>query len=92
MKVGPWYEALNEAEVRITAGAGAASLNFTDAECFRPEEAPVGADSTLKGPGDLDRAEAGSGERCGGVGEDKGLSPAMDARGGKHRRIRYSST
>lgn len=63
MKVGPLYEALKEAEVRITAGAGAASLNFMDAECFRAEEAPVGADSALKGPGDLGRVEAGSGER-----------------------------
>lgn len=90
MKVRPLYDALNEAEVRFTAGLGAVS--FTDAERLRVEDTPAGFDSALIGPGYLVRAETDSGEWCGGVGEDKGLSPAMDARGGKHRRMRYSST
>lgn len=31
-------------------------------------------------------------DSCGGLGEDKGLSSLMDARGGKPRRMRYLST
>lgn len=92
MKVGPLYNALNEAGVRLTAGLEAVSLNFRDAECLRVEDTPAGADLTLIGPTYLVRAETDSGELCGGVGEDKGLSPAVDTRGGKHRRMRYSST
>lgn len=92
MKLEPLYDALNEAEVRLAPGLVAVSLNFTDAECLRVEDTPARADSALIRPGYLVRAETNSGERCGGVGEDKGLSPAMDARGGKHRWMRYSST
>lgn len=92
MKVGPLYDASNEAKVGTAAGLGAVSLNFTNAECLRVEDTPEGADSALIGPRYLVRAETDSGEWCGGVGEDKGLSPAMDATGGKHRRMRYSST
>lgn len=92
MKVGPLYDALNKAEVRLVNGLGAVSLKLTDAECLRLEDTPEGADSALIGPRDVVRAETDSGEWCGGVGEDKGLFPAMDARGGKHRRMRYSST
>lgn len=88
MKVGTLYEALNEAEVRITAGVGAASLYFTDLECSSMEETPVGDNSSLFGPNNLFKTETDSGERCGGVGEDKGLSPVMDASGGKHRWMR----
>lgn len=89
--VGPLYEALNEAETLISGGLGAAALNLTEAECLRLDEAGVGA-AALTGPGDLAEAEMGSGEGFGGVGEDEALSAAMDARGGKHRRVRCSST
>lgn len=89
--VGPLYEALNETEVLITAEVAAASLNFTEVECLRADKAGVGA-AALTGPGDLDVAEKGSGERFGGVGEEEELSAVTDARGGKRRRIRYSST
>lgn len=92
MKVETLYEALNEAEVWFTAGVGAASLYFTDVECSSMEETPVGANSALFGPNNLFKAEADSGERCGGVGEDKGPSPVIDASGGKHRWMRYLST
>lgn len=92
MKGGPLYDALNDAEVGLAAGLGAVSLNFTNAECLRVEDTPAGADSAPIGPGYLVRDETDSGEWYGGVGEDSGLSPVMDARGGKHRRMRYSST
>lgn len=84
--VGP----LNEAEALTAAGPGAAALNLTDAECLRVDEAGAGAGAAaLTGPGDL-----GSGEGFGGVGEEEeaALSAAMDAREGKHRRLRCSST
>lgn len=81
--VGPLYRALNEAEVLITGGPVAAPLNLTEAECLRVDEAAVGA-ASLTG--------VGSGEGFGGVGEEEALSAAMDARGGKHRRMRCSST
>lgn len=71
------------------AGAGAAALNTTEAEGLRVDEAGGGA-AALTGPGDL--VEAGSGERVGGVGEEEAPSAGMDARGGKHRRARCSST
>lgn len=92
MKVGPLYDALNNAEVWLTAGLGPVSLNLTGAECLSVEDTPAGAASALTGRRYLVRAETDSGEWCGGVGEDKGLSPGMDARGGKQRRMRYSST
>lgn len=81
--VGPLYRALNEAEVLITGGPVAAPLNLTEAECLRVDEAAVGAASLIG---------VGSGEGFGGVGEEEALSAAMDARGGKHRRMRWSST
>lgn len=88
MMVRPLHKALIEAEVLIAVGADVASLNFTDAECLRVKEAPVRPNSALsRSPGLSD-----SGEQCGGLGEDKGLSPVMDTRGGKHRWMRYSST
>lgn len=89
--VGPLYRALNEAEVLITGGSVAALLNLTEAECLRVDEAAVGA-AALTGPGDLPGAGVGSGEGFGGVGEEEALSAAMDARGGRHRRVRCSST
>lgn len=58
MKVETLYEALNEGEVRITAGVGAASLNFIDVERSSMEETPVGANSALFGPNNLFKAEA----------------------------------
>lgn len=87
---GPLNGALNEAEA-LTAGSGAAALNLTEAEGLSVDEAGVGA-AALTGPGDLAGAEKGSGELVGGVGEEEALSAVMDARVGKHRRIRCSST
>lgn len=55
------------------------------------DENAVGA-GALIGPGDLVEADRGSGEGVGGVGEEEALSASMDARGGKDRRVRYSST
>lgn len=86
MMVGPLYEALNEAEALITGGLRAAALNLTEAECLRVDEAGVGS------AGDLAAAEMGSGDGFWGVGEEQELSPAMDARGGKHKQVRCSST
>lgn len=89
--VGPLNGALNEAEALTTAGSGAVALNLTEVECLRADEAGVGA-AALTGQEDLAGAEVGSGEGFGGVGEEEPLSAAMDARGGKHRRVRWSST
>lgn len=88
---GPLNGALNETEALTAAGSRAAALNLTEAEGLSVDEVGVGA-AALTGPGDLAGAEAGSGELVGGVGEEEALSAAMDARGGKHRRIRCSST
>lgn len=86
---GPLDGALNEAEAPTPAESGAAALNLTEENGLRLDGAGVGA-AGLTGPGDV--AEGGSGERVGGVGEEEALSAATDARGGKHRRERYSST
>lgn len=86
---GPLIRALDEAEPLTTAGS--AALKLAVAEGFRLYEAGVEA-AALTGPGDLAGVEPGSGERVGGVGEEEALSAAMDARGGKFRRTRYSST
>lgn len=48
--------------------------------------------AALSGTGDLAVAGMGSGEGFGDVGDGEGLSARMDARGGKHRRARCSST
>ena len=88
---GPLIRALDEAEPLTTAGSGAAALKLAVAEGFRLYEAGVEA-AALTGPGDLAGVEPGSGERVGGVGVEEALSAAMDARGGKFRRTRYSST
>lgn len=88
---GPLNGALKEAEALTTDGSGAAVLDLTEAEGLRVDEAGVEA-AALTGPGDLAGAEAGSGEGVGGVGEGEVLFAMMDARGGKHRRARYSST
>lgn len=87
---GPLNGALDGAEALTSAGSGAAARNLTEAEGLRVDETGVGA-AALTGPGDLAWATAGSGEGVGGVGEEE-LPAAMDARGGKHRRVRYSST
>lgn len=91
MIVGPLNGALNEAEALTAAGSGAAALNFKEVEWWRPDETGLVA-AALTGPGDLEGAVVGSGEGFGGVGEEAALSAAMDARGGKHRRVRCSST
>lgn len=98
----PLTGALEEAEALTTAGSGAAALSLTDeAKGLRVAEAGVGsaaltgpgdlhgaAAAARTGPGDLHRAEAGSGEGVGEVGEGEVASAAMDARGGKLRRVR----
>lgn len=88
---GPRKGDLHEAEVLTAAGSGAAALNLTEAEDLRVDETGVGA-AALTALGDLAGAEAGSGEGVGGVGEEEPLSASMDARGDKHRWVRYSST
>lgn len=89
---GPLNAALNEADApTVVAGSGAADLCLTEADGLRADEV-AGRAGALTGPGDLAETDAGSGEGAGGVGEEEALSAAMDARGGKHRRIRCSST
>lgn len=91
-KAGPLNAALNEADApTVAAGSGAADLCLTEADGLREEEAAVRA-GALTRAGDLAGTDAGSGEGAGGVGEEEALSAEMDARGGKHRRIRCSST
>lgn len=58
---------------------------------MRADEDGVNA-AALSGTGDLAAAGMGSGEGFGDVGDGEGLSARMDARGGKHRRVRCSST
>lgn len=67
------------------------ALNEAEALMTGGPEAGVGA-AALTGPGDLAGARMGSGDGFGGVGEEEALSAAMDARGGKHTRLRCSST
>ena len=89
--LGTTAGALNEAGTLTAAGSGAAVLNLTKAEGVRVDEAGAGA-GALTGLRGLAGAGAGSGEGVGGVGEEEALSASMDARGGKHRRIRCLST
>lgn len=65
-------------------GFGVVALVLTEADSLRVDE--------TGGLGDLAVAGAGSGEGAGRVGEDDALSVVMEAMGGKHRRLRYSST
>lgn len=88
---GPFNGALNNTDAVTGAGSGAAALNLTEADGWRMDEDGVGA-GALTGPGDLVGADRGSGEGVGGVGDEEALSAAMDARGGKDRRARCSST
>lgn len=88
---GPLNGALTEVEALTVAGSGAVALNFTEAEGLRVDRAGAGA-GALTGPGDLAGANTGSGEGVGGVGEGDDLSAEMDARGGKQKRARCSST
>lgn len=77
---GPVAGVLNEAEALAAAGSGAAFLNLTEAEGLRVNEAGVGVGAgALPGLGGL------------AAGSEEALSAAMDARGGKHRRMRCSS-
>lgn len=88
---GPLNGAFNEVEAGTVAGSGALALNLIEAEGLRVDDAGVGS-GALTALGDLAGASAGSGEVVGGVGEEDVLSAVMDARGGKHRRVRCSST
>lgn len=88
---GPLNGDMNKAEAVTVAGSGAAALNLIEAQGWRVDENAVGA-GALTGPGDPVGADRGSGEGVGGVGEEDALSAPMDARGGKDRRVRYSST
>lgn len=77
MALGTTAGPLNETGALTAAGCGAAGLSVNDEE--------VGS-----GGG---RAEAGgSGDAAGGVGEEEALSAKMEAKGGKPRRERCSST
>lgn len=84
MTAGPLNGALNEAEALTAAGSGAVALNLTEADSLSLDAAGWMED--------LAGADAGSGEGVGRVGEEEALSVEMDARGGKHRRARCSST
>lgn len=75
----------------MAAGSGAADLSLTEADGLRMDEAGVHP-GALIGPGDLAEADAGSGEGVCGLGEEEALSAERDARGGRHRRVRCSST
>lgn len=50
------------------------------------------SEAIAEGLEDLSGTDAGSGERAGSVGEEQALSASIDARVGKHRRVRCSST
>lgn len=86
---------LNEAEALISGGPGAAAAAaaaglLTEAECLRRDVVGVVA---LTGSGDLlAAATTGSSEGSGEVGDGEGPSARTDARGGRDRRARCSST
>lgn len=80
---GPFDAALNEAEVLTVVGSGAVALFLTEAESLSVDD--------TGGLEDLVEAGAGPGG-VGSVSEEDALSVEMEARGGKHRRLRYSST
>lgn len=81
---GPLKGALNKA-----TGSGTTAVNVTEADGLRVDDAGAGA---LTGPGDVLGADRGSGDGVGGVGEEEALTASTDARGGKDRRARCSST
>lgn len=75
--------ALNETVALTMGGSGAVVvLYLTEADNLSADEAG----------GQEDLAETDSGSGVGRMGEEDGLSVEMDARGGKHRRVRCSST
>lgn len=75
---------LKEAELLTAAASGVTALILTEAD------GRSGSDDG--GEEDLTEAGAGSGGANGRVGEEEALSVGMDARGGRHRRARCSST
>lgn len=77
-------KALNEKLALSVGGSGAVVLYLTEVDSLSTDEA--GGLEDLSGP------DEDSGDGTGRMGEEDGLSVVMDARGGKHKRVRYSST
>lgn len=81
---GSLWGVLKDAEDLIEVGSGVVALNLSEEESLSIDKA-----GWLEDPAG---SAAGSGEAVARVGEEEGLSVATDARGGKHSRVRCSST